>query len=139
MSKAAQRSGPGLILRGTSSYKKCKGGAKGTVKRVVVGLLLQQGKRCRFLTKHGRLGQLKSCKTAPPLYTAKGTSKWTFKVRGPLPPGNYTALVAAKDDLGNTERRTRHRNFRHFRLRAKAVLAGWHGRQPDTLPRVRQA
>jgi hypothetical protein len=97
----------------------------------VAGLSLQKGKRCRFLTRKGRLGKLRSCKTAPPLYTAKGTSRWSFKVKGPLPPGSYTAYVAAKDDLGNAERRTRHRNFRHFRLRAAAVVAGWHGRQPD--------
>jgi hypothetical protein len=55
-------------------------------------------------------------------------------VKGPLPPGKYVALVAAKDDLGNTERRSRHRNFRHFRLRGRAVVAGWNGRQSDKVP-----
>jgi hypothetical protein len=134
LSKAARRSDKGLTLRGTSSFKKCKGGAQGKVKRVVVGLKLQKGKRCRFLTKKGRLGAFKSCKKAAPLYTAKGTSKWSFKVKGPLPAGKYVALVAAKDDLGNTERRTRHRNFRHFRLGARAVIAGWHGHQSDKVP-----
>jgi hypothetical protein len=134
LSRAAKRSAKGLILRGTSSFKQCKGGAKGQVKRVVVGLALQQGKRCRFLTRNGRLGQSRSCKTAPPLYTAKGTTKWSFNVRGPLPSGNYVAFVAAKDNMGNTERRTRHRNFRHFRVRGGAVIAGLHGRQSDKVP-----
>jgi hypothetical protein len=134
LSKAARRSANGLVLRGTAKYKKCKGGAKGKVKRVVVGLKLQQGNRCRFLTRKGRLGGFKSCKTAPPFYTAKGTGKWSFKVKGPLPAGKYIALVAAKDDLGNTERRSRHRNFRHFRLRERAVVAGWHGRQSGKVP-----
>jgi hypothetical protein len=55
-------------------------------------------------------------------------------VKGPVPAGKYVALVAAKDDLGNTERRTRHRNFRHFRLGARAVIAGWHGHQSDKVP-----
>jgi hypothetical protein len=135
LSKAARRSGKGLVLRGTSKYTKCKGGAKGKVKRVVVGLALQSGKRCRYLTKAGRLGRSKSCKATFPLYTAKGASKWSFKVKGPLPAGKYTALVAAKDDLGNSERRTRHRNFRHFRLRARAVVAGWNGHQSGTVPK----
>jgi hypothetical protein len=134
LSKAARRSGKGLVLRGTSKYKKCKGGAKGKVKRVVVALKLQQGKRCRYLNKNGRMSGLKSCKKAAPFYTAKGTTKWSFKVKGPLPPGKYVALVTAKDDLGNTERRSAHRNFRHFRLRSRAVLAGWNGRQPDKVP-----
>jgi hypothetical protein len=134
LSNAARRSGASLVLRGTSQYRKCTGGAQGKVKRVVAGLALQNGKRCRYLTKAGRLGRPKSCKATFPLYTAKGTSKWSFKVNGPLPPGNYIALVAAKDDLGNSERRSRHRNFRHFRLRGRAVVAGWHGHQSGKVP-----
>jgi hypothetical protein len=134
LSKAAKRSRNGLVLRGTSAYRKCKGGAKGKVKRVVVTLKLQQGKRCRYLTKKGTMSGLRSCKKAARFYTAKGTSKWSFKVRGPLPAGKYVALVAAKDDLGNTERRSAHRNFRHFRIRGRAVVAGWHGHQSGKVP-----
>ncbi|MFL5896609.1 MAG: hypothetical protein ACJ76Z_16040 [Thermoleophilaceae bacterium] len=134
LSKAARRSGKGLVLRGTSKYRKCKGGAAGKVKRVVVTLKLQKGKRCRYLNRKGRLGRFTSCRRKPKLFTAKGTSKWSFKVRGPLPSGRYVALVLAKDNLGNTERRSRHRNFRHFRLRGRAVIAGWHGHQNDKVP-----
>ena len=134
--QAANRKGKGLVLHGTSAFKKCQGGAKGKVKRVVVSLELKVSKKkCRFLTKKGRLGKAKSCKKGKPAYfTAKGTSKWSFKVKGPLPAGKYLGLVKAKDDLGNTERQSRHRNFRHFRLRGKAVIAGWHGRQSNTVP-----
>jgi hypothetical protein len=132
--KAAKRKGKGLVLAGTSAFKKCKGGPKGKVKRVVVALKLQKGKRCRYLTKKGRLSGFKSCKKKATYFTAKGTSKWTFKVKGPLPVGKYLALVKAKDDLGNTERQTAHRNFRHFRLTAKAAKSGWNGRQPNKVP-----
>jgi hypothetical protein len=133
--KAAKRQGKNLVLRGTSAYRQCKGAAHGKVKRVVVQLKLQVSKKkCRWLTKKGHLGKTVSCKRkAPKFLTAKGTSKWTFTVKGPLPAGKYVAYVTAKDDLGNTERRSAHRNFRHFRIRGKAVLAGWHGRQKDNV------
>lgn len=132
--KAAKRKGKGLILRGTANYKKCKGGPNGKVKRVLVTLKFQQGKRCRYLTKKGRLGPLTSCKRKPRYFLAKGTGKWTFKVRGPLPPGRYLGLVKATDNIGNRERVSRHRNFRHFRLKGRAVIAGWHGHQRESVP-----
>jgi hypothetical protein len=135
LKKAAKRSGKGLVLRGTSSYKRCKGGAKGKVKRVVIQLKLQvTKKKCRYLTRKGRLGKASRCSKVPAFVTAKGTSKWSYKVKGPLPAGKYVAYVLAKDDLGNTERRSAHRNFRHFRIRGRAVIAGWHGRQSPKVP-----
>ena len=57
-------------------------------------------------------------------------------MRGPVPAGKYLALVKSTDTLGNRERVTRHRNFRHFRLRPRSVAAGWHGRQPGAVPRA---
>ena len=78
-------------------------------------------RRARYLTRKGRLGPPTSCRRRAKLFTAKGTGRWTFKIRGPLPPGLYVALVRAKDNLGNTERRSRHRNFKHFRLTARGV------------------
>ena len=129
--QAAKRRGKGLVLAGTSAYKKCKGGAAGKVKRVVVALKLQvTRKKCRYLTKKGRLSKAKSCKRKPAYFTAKGTTKWTFEVKGPLPRGKYLALVRARDNIGNAERQTAHRNFRHFRLTARAAKSGWNGRQP---------
>ena len=134
LSKAARRKGKGLVLRGTSKFRKCKGGPAGKVKRVVVTLELQQGKRCRYLTKKGTMGPLGSCKRKARMFQAKGTRKWSFRIRGPLPSGRYVALVLSKDNLGNTERRSRHRNFRHFRLQGRAVIAGWHGHQSGKVP-----
>jgi len=133
--KAAKRKGKGLVLAGTSAYRKCKGGAAGKVKRVVVSLKLQVSKKkCRYLTRKGTLSKAKSCKAKPKYFTAKGTTKWTYKIKGPLPTGKYLALVKAKDNIGNTERQTKHRNFRHFRVRGRAVVSGWHGRQPNKVP-----
>jgi hypothetical protein len=91
-------------------------------------------KKCRYLTKKGSLSKAKSCKAKPAYFTAKGTSKWTFKVRGPLPAGKYLALVRARDNIGNSERQSAHRNFRHFRLTAKAAQSGWNGRQSNKVP-----
>ncbi|HEX4733504.1 MAG TPA: hypothetical protein VH247_03745 [Thermoleophilaceae bacterium] len=134
--KAARRTRKGLVLRGTSKYTRCKRGAKGKVRRVVVQLSLQVSKKkCRWLTGKGRLGKARSCsKRVPAFKTAKGTSKWRYTVKGALPAGKYTAYVYAKDDLGNTERRSSHRNYRHFRIRGRAVIAGWHGRQSPKVP-----
>jgi hypothetical protein len=123
-------------MHGTSSFKACKGGALGKVKRVVVQLKLQLSKKkCRFLTKKGRLGKARSCtKRTPAFVTAKGTSKWSYTVKGALPAGKYEARVTARDNLGNSERRSKHRNFRHFRLRGRAVIAGWNGHQSNKVP-----
>lgn len=132
--KAAKRTGRGLVLAGTSSFRKCKGAPAGKVKRVTIALKLQVSKkRCRFLTRSGRLSKAKSCKSRLRYFTARGTTKWRFRVRGPLPNGRYVAYVRGRDNLGNTERLTRHRNFRHFRLRSRAAISGWHGRQPNTV------
>jgi hypothetical protein len=133
--KAARRKGRGLTLRGTSAFKRCKNGAKGKVKRVAIQLKLQvTKKKCRYLTRKGRLGRTTRCRKVPAFVTAKGTRKWSYKARGPLPSGKYIAYVVAKDDLGNTERRSAHRNFRHFRIRGKRVIAGWHGKQSNKVP-----
>jgi hypothetical protein len=135
LERAAQRKGLGLILRGTSSFRKCQGGAAGRVKRVMVQLKLQSTRtKCRYLTRRGRMGKLTRCSRMPAYFTAKGTTRWSFKVKGPLPRGKYVALVLSKDNLGNTERRSKHRNFRHFRLRSHAVVAGWHGHQSSKVP-----
>jgi hypothetical protein len=135
LKKGVRRNGKGLVLRGTSKFTRCKNGAKGKVKRVVVQLKLQvTKKRCRYLTKKGRLGKATRCTKVPAFMTAKGTSKWSYKVKGPLPSGKYIAYVLAKDDLGNTERRSEHRNFRHFRVAGRAVIAGWNGRQSPKVP-----
>ncbi|MEA2483465.1 MAG: hypothetical protein QOC55_1412 [Thermoleophilaceae bacterium] len=136
LKKAVKRNGKGVILSGTSAYKKCKGGAAGKVKRVSVLLKLQvTSKKCRYLTPKGTLGKATSCKKKKlAFFTAKGTTKWTYKVKGPLPAGKYVGLVIARDNIGNTERQSAHRNFRHFRLRGRAVIAGWNGKQSNKVP-----
>jgi hypothetical protein len=136
LKQAARRKGKSLILRGTSSFRACKGGPAGKVKRVVVQLKLQLSKKkCRFLTRKGRLGKARSCtKKTPAFVTAKGTTKWSYTVKGALPAGKYEAFVTAKDNLGNSERRSKHRNFRHFRIRGGAVIAGWNGHQSNKVP-----
>jgi hypothetical protein len=112
-------------------YKKCAGGRKGTIKRVNFTIKLVEGNRCRFLTKAGTLGAPTSCKKNGRLFRAKGTTRWSYTLRGPLPAGKYLAQVQAVDNLGNKERASSHRNFRHFRINGIKLRQGWNGNHPD--------
>lgn len=120
-----------LLIRGMARYKKCKGGKKGTIKRVNFTIKLVEGKQCRFLTKAASLGPPMSCKKKSRLFRAKGTTKWSYTLRGPLPAGKYLAQVQAVDNLGNSERASSHRNFRHFRIEGTRLRQGWNGTHPD--------
>jgi hypothetical protein len=65
------------------------------------------------------------------LIRAKGTTKWSFDLHGPLLAGKYLAQVQAVDNLGNKERASSHRNFRHFRITGVQLKQGWNGTHPD--------
>lgn len=131
LSSAARFRGAGLVMRGTARYRKCKGGRAGAVKRVMFSIRLVDGKTCRFLTRQRTLGKPTPCRKRATLVRATGKSRWQIAIRGTLPDGRYLAGVQAVDDLGNTERRSSHRNFRHFRIQGGLLKQGWHGTQPD--------
>jgi hypothetical protein len=131
LSKSARLGGGGVTITGTARYRKCKGSKNGTVKRVNFTIRLVDGKTCRSLTAKRVLGAPSSCARKARLVRAKGTRKWRIAVRGPLPDGRYLAQVQAVDNLGNRERASSHRNFRHFRIEGGHLRQGWHGTQPD--------
>jgi hypothetical protein len=132
LSKAARFSGERILtIRGQAAYKKCKAGDKGKIKRVNFTIHLIQGGKCRWLTKARTLGPPTSCKRKRVYFKAKGTTKWSFVLKGPMPPGKYLADVQAVDNVGNKERPSRHRNFRHFRIDGFTLRQGWTGKHPD--------
>ncbi|MFL5840842.1 MAG: beta strand repeat-containing protein [Thermoleophilaceae bacterium] len=124
-------SGTVLAIRGVATYKKCKGGKAGKIKRVNFTVKRVVGNRCSFLTKSHTFGPLTSCRHKATLFRAKGTTKWSFALRGPLVGGKYLAQVQAVDNLGNKERLSSHRNFRHFRVDSRQLKQGWNGNHPD--------
>ncbi|HEX6391008.1 MAG TPA: hypothetical protein VFZ89_16225 [Solirubrobacteraceae bacterium] len=71
----------------------------GTVARVRVGVVRKRGKACHGLTAKGTWTRLKTC-TAPPLRTARGTTRWSLALKRPLTKGRYVAYAVATDDKG---------------------------------------
>lgn len=132
LQKAARFRGPNILtIYGKAAYKKCKNGDKGRIKLVRFTLRFVQGAKCRWLTARRTLGPPTSCKRKRVYFKAKGTTSWSFRLRGPFPPGKYLADVQAVDNLGNRERPGLHRNFRHFRINGMQRRQGWTGTHPD--------
>lgn len=62
--------------------------------------------RCLQLNGSGRLDALKVIRSrcaATHFLLAKGTSKWTFRLRRSLPPGSYVLVSRATDTSGKRE------------------------------------
>jgi hypothetical protein len=131
LQQAARFKANQLTIRGTARFKKCKNVSRGTIRRVVFTIKLVEGTTCRFLTPRRTLGSPTSCRRNAKSVRAKGRNRWSIVLRGPLPDGRYRADVQAVDNLGNRERRSAHRNFRHFRIENGVLRQGWHGTQPD--------
>jgi hypothetical protein len=62
------------------------------------------GKRCRFLSRSGRLTRSRPCSRAA-FVAARGTQSWRFERRR-LSPGRYRILSRATDSAGNVESKT---------------------------------
>jgi hypothetical protein len=69
---------------------------------VLVTVAKQSRGKCRFLSRRARLTRARSC--AKPAYvTAKGTRRFSMRIRGRLKPGRYRIAVRAFDGAGNFE------------------------------------
>jgi hypothetical protein len=109
--------GRGLSVRGTARDRGCSQ----AVARVTVAVVLRaDDDGCRYLHANGRLGPRTGCRR-PTYVTAKGTSRWSLRIAGPLPRGAYVVRSRAIDATGNVERKTRQsgkrRNSVTLRLR----------------------
>jgi 6-phosphogluconolactonase (cycloisomerase 2 family) len=73
------------------------------LKRVDVAVTAPSGKACLRLAKGGNL-KPGDCKK-PVWLRAKGTAKWRFALKKPLPKGRYVVRSRATDSAGHRERR----------------------------------
>jgi alpha-glucosidase len=90
---------------------------RGTVRRVYASLARVDGRGCRFVTARGRVERsVRPCRR-PLLLRARGTSSWSFRLRGArLRPGRYRLRIRAVDAARNKERPSR-RASAVFRVR----------------------
>ncbi|TMM09153.1 MAG: hypothetical protein E6G00_11050 [Actinobacteria bacterium] len=111
-----------LVLYGRAYDRGCNG-KKGRVVRVVVTVArhLAPG-RCRFLLPDGRhLGRTRACDGRPPLLLlARGTGRWSLKMRLHLAPGAYVIRSLAVDRAGNRQPVRHHgRNVLNLRVHGR--------------------
>jgi hypothetical protein len=111
-----------IRLSGRSKDSGCAGSAtalkrKGRVETVTISIAQVKRHDCKFIGATGRLERhFHSCRQ-PLLLAAKGTSKWTFKLRvKPLPKGNYRAQARGVDASQNKETPNKRRNVIRFRV-----------------------
>jgi hypothetical protein len=69
------------------------------VAKVEVAVLSGKGSSCKSMTSKGAF---KKAKCAEPTFlAAKGTTKWTYKLKKKLKKGSYVVLIKATDDTSN--------------------------------------
>ena len=99
-------------------FKKFSGTASDDrgVAKVEVALVLKKGKKCTQL-KGKKMVKLKKC-TAPSAFNkAKGTAKWSFKLKKALKKGKYTVYARAIDSAGQKQGGYNPRNKRALKLK----------------------
>lgn len=98
-----------LSFRGTASDRGCANAAAhfivpGKVARVRIAVARVVSRlRCRFLLANHRLGAIRDCRRRI-YHAARGTTRWSYGVRGSFPRGIYRVRVNAVDARGNVER-----------------------------------
>ena len=99
----AKISSPKSSKASRKKFKTIKGTAADdtTVSKVEVAVVQVKGKTCKSMKSNGSLS--KSSCTEPRYVTAKGTSKWSLKLRKTLPKGKYMVYARATDDAGSTQ------------------------------------
>ncbi len=118
-----------LLLSGRTIDRVCNTGTSksafhGRVARVTISVWKHSGRRCRFLTRKGRLSKARSCRKAIRIpvkarYLGRRTDKtaWSFRRRVHIPRGVYTFAARGTDALGHRETRRRHYNTATKRVR----------------------
>ncbi len=104
-----------LTLTGTSSDRGCAT-SPGRVANVKVSVARAVGRTCRFLRSNGKFSAPRSCKRTSYLQ-ARGTKRWSFRVRTRFPRGRYKVYVRGTDARKNVERKAGTRTLRRFRVR----------------------
>jgi beta-glucosidase len=115
-----------VSLRGRTVDLACRGNSqRGRVRSVDVAVARRVGRRCRWLSRRGRLSRrARSC--SRPSFAGRGRLgrlragkvPWTARVRARgLPRGAYLVVARATDSGGSVERRLRRFNRRTVRIR----------------------
>jgi hypothetical protein len=106
-----------LVASGTAGERPCAHASTATQRRqrvqhvyVMIYRPAAHG-RCRFLQRSGKFTAPRSC-TRPVEFLAKGTSRWTLRLRVPIPRGTGYLLRADAID-----------GFGHHQLRSAASVA----------------
>jgi hypothetical protein len=100
--RAARRAAHRRILRGVAHDRGCG------VDRVRISVARKHDRRCRHLTRKGRLGHRTSCSHRRWL-PVKGTTRWSFRLPHRLRNGTYIVRTRAVDFAGNIQRSHRRR------------------------------
>jgi hypothetical protein len=113
----------GLRLSGRAIAFRCKGNRAlaGKVRRVRISVWRKSGRKCRYVTKSGRLTAPRSCRkplrmNAKLGRTRKGKTPWSFRLRH-MPAGRFEVLASALDSKGHTQRASAKFNHKAFRVR----------------------
>jgi hypothetical protein len=113
-----------LSLGGRASAFRCVRGrrAAGRVVGVQLFVARRAARRCRFLTRRGRLGRARSCRRRSYLRARLGPQRagkvpWTYRTRARLPRGRYVVGVRARDANGRVSRRGGRYTVRRFFVR----------------------
>jgi hypothetical protein len=69
------------------------------VSKVEVAVVTGKGSSCKSMTASGSFAKAKCA--APKFLAAKGTTKWSLKLKKKLKKGTYVVVVKATDDTGN--------------------------------------
>jgi hypothetical protein len=87
----------------SKSFKSISGTASdnSAVTKVEIAVLKGKGSKCQGMTSSGKFAKA-SC-TAPKFLAAKGTAKWSYKLKRKLKKGTYLVLVRATDDGGASQ------------------------------------
>ena len=86
-------------LRGFSGTAKDDKG----VARVEIAVVQVKGKSCKQLTSSGKLASIKKCSAPTSFLRAKGTTRWSYKLKRSLPKGSYTLFARARDSAGQVQ------------------------------------
>ena len=87
----------------SSSFKTISGTASddSSVSKVEIAIVKGKGSSCQSMTSSGSFAKSKC--TAPKFLAAKGTSKWSYKLKKKLKKGSYVVYVRASDDGGASQ------------------------------------
>lgn len=106
----------GKIARRPKSFKGTATDDKG-VAEVEVAVQRRKGRKCTQMTAKGKFVKQAKCDAPTTWLTARGTTKWTFKLRKKLKKGRYTLFARATDSAGQQQAGFTRANKRAFRVR----------------------